>query len=95
MRENFVLPISVAMIHTRKKIHFNSIDDMGTCHGHDCKWQTPDHFYVEHNSIRDGKAYKESIDLIFNDKNTLEFSESVTLDGSIIETDKASFKKGN
>ena len=79
----------------QKKIHFYAIDNMGTCHDHDCTWKTPDHFYVEHNSVRDGKAYKESIDLIFKDKNTLEFSETVTLDGSIIETDKASFKKGN
>ena len=76
-----------------KKIHFYAIDNMGTCHDHDCTWKTPDHFYVEHNSMRDGKAYKESIDLIFKDKNTIEFSETATLNGNIIESDKASFKK--
>ena len=66
---------------------------MGTCHDHDCTWKTPDHFYVEHNSVRDGKAYKESVDLVFKDKNTLDFSETATLDGNVIETYKAQFKK--
>ena len=76
-----------------KKIHFYAIDNMGTCHDHDCTWKTPNHFYVEHNSVREGKAYKEIIDLIFKDKNTIEFSETATLDGNTIEIDKASFKK--
>ena len=76
-----------------KKIHFYAIDNMGTCHDHDCTWKTPAHLYVEHNSMRDGKPYKEIVDLIFKDKNTLEFSETAMLDGNIIETDKASFKK--
>ena len=77
----------------QKKIHFYAIDNMGTCHDHDCTWKTPDHFYVEHNSVRDGKAYKESVDLVFKDKNTLDFSETDTLDGNVIETYKAQFKK--
>ena len=77
----------------KKKIHFYAIDNMGTCHDHDCTWKTPDHFYVEHNSVREGKAYKEIINLIFKDKNTIEFSETATLDGNTIEIDKASFKK--
>ncbi len=35
----------------------------------------------------------ENIDLIFKDKNTIEFNETVTLNGIVIETDKATFKK--
>lgn len=76
-----------------KKIHFYVVDNMGTCHDHDCTWKTPDHFYLEHNSMRDGKAYKEIIDLVFKNKNTVEFSETVLLDGNVIETDKGTFKK--
>jgi hypothetical protein len=76
-----------------KKIHFYAIDNLGTCHDHDCSWKTPDHFYLEHNSTRDRKAYKEMIDLVFKDKNTVEFSETASLDGKVFETDKGTYKK--
>ena len=76
-----------------KKIHFYAVVNMGVCHDHDCTWKSPDHLYMEHNSMRDGKAFKEAIDIVFKDKNTIDYSETDFLAGNIIETDKGIFKK--
>ncbi|MCX6284167.1 MAG: DUF1579 family protein [Bacteroidetes bacterium] len=76
-----------------KKVHFYAVVNMGVCHDHDCTWKTPDHLYMEHNSMRDGKAFKEVIDLVFKDKNTIEFTETDYLGGNTIETDQGTFKK--
>lgn len=76
-----------------KKLHFYAVTNMGVAHDHACTWKSADHFYAEFNGIRDGKPFKEMIDLIFKDKNTLEFSEVDFLDGNIVETDKGTFKK--
>jgi hypothetical protein len=76
-----------------KKLHFYAVGSTGICHDHDCSWKSADHLYMEHNSTRDGKAFKEVIDLVFKDKNTIEFSETDFLAGNIVETDKGTFKK--
>ena len=49
--------------------------------------------YMEHNSIRDGKPFKEQGTAIFRDPNTIEFSIVETLDGKENGTLKAIFKK--
>ena len=76
-----------------KKMHFYAVVNMGVCHDHDCIWKSPEHFYMEHNSMRDGKAFKEVIDIVFKDKNTIDFAETDYLAGNIVETDKGIFKR--
>jgi len=76
-----------------KKIHFYAVDNLGTCHDHDCTWKSPDTFYLENNSMREGKAYKEEITIVFKDKNTIDFSETVYFGGIVIETDKGTLRK--
>ena len=76
-----------------KKLHFYAVTNKGVAHDHACTWKSADHFYAEFNGIRDGKSFKEMIDLVFKDKNTLEYSEVDFLDGNIVETDKGTFKK--
>ena len=76
-----------------KKLHFYAVNNVGVCHDHSCTWKSPDHLYVEHNSKRDGKAFKEVIDLVFKDKNTIDFTETDLLDGKVVESDKGTFKK--
>ena len=76
-----------------KKLHFYAVDNHGICHDHDCTWKSPDHLYIEHNSTRDGKAFKEATDLTFKDRNTIEYTETDFLGGNITGTYKGSFTK--
>jgi len=76
-----------------KKIHCFTVDNSGICHDHICVWKSPDHFYLEHNSTRDGKAFKEMADLTLKDQNTFDFSITSSLDGKITETSSGTYKK--
>lgn len=76
-----------------KKVHFYAVSNTGVCHDHDCTWKSPDHLYLEHNSMRNGKAFKEEINLVFKDRNTIEFTETDYLGGNAVETDQGTFKK--
>lgn len=63
------------------KIHWFSVDNMGTTHEHIGSWLTPDHLYLEHNSIQEGKPFQEKLDLTFHDKDTWDINCFSTLDG--------------
>ena len=67
------------------KIHWFSVDNMGTTHEHIGEWLTPDHLYIEHNGIRDGKNFVEKIDLTFKGKDQMDLKLVATLDGKEIE----------
>ena len=76
-----------------KKLYWYSVDNMGTTHDHICGWKSDNEMYMEHNSIRDGKPFKEQGTAVFRDPNTIEFSIVETLDGKENGTLKAIFKK--
>lgn len=76
-----------------KKLHFYAVNSGDICHDHNCTWKSADHCYIEHNSLRNGKAFKETVDLVFKDKNTIEFTETDYLDKKVTETDKGTYKK--
>lgn len=75
------------------KIKWFSVDNMGTAHEHVGVWQTPDHLYIEHNGVREGKKYIEKIDFIFKSKDELDFKIIATLDGVEIENGVGIFRK--
>ncbi|HLG34628.1 MAG TPA: hypothetical protein VI757_07065 [Bacteroidia bacterium] len=63
------------------KVHWYSVDNMGTTHEHIGDWTDSDTFYMEHNGMRDGKKYAEKIWMKFNGKDEMEFKLHSTLDG--------------
>lgn len=77
----------------QKKIHFFAVDNQGVCHDHECYWKSADSFHAEHNSDRDGKAYKEVIDINFKDANNLELVVTATLGGKSLGTVKGMYTK--
>jgi hypothetical protein len=75
------------------KIHWFSVDNMGTTHDHVGEWQTPDHLYMEHNSMREGKKFQEKLDFTFNGKDELNFRLVATLDGTEVERGEGVFHR--
>jgi hypothetical protein len=69
-----------------KKIHVYTVDNMGTCHDHICEWKSPEHFYLEHNSMRDGKVYIEKINMVMKGNDSFESDYKAILDGKIVGT---------
>lgn len=76
-----------------QKIHVFTVDNMGTCHDHICEWKSADHFYLEHNSIRDGKPYTEKIDMVMKGKDAFETDYKGIVDGKTVDTGKGVFKR--
>ncbi len=76
-----------------KKIHVYTVDNKGTCHDHICEWKSPDHFYLEHNSRRDGKAYMEKIDLGMNGSDAFYTTFTGTMDGKVVSSGKGNFTR--
>ena len=68
------------------KIKWFSVDNMGTAHEHIGEWLTPDHLFIEHNGVRDGRKYVEKIDFTFKSKDEMMFKLVGTYDG--VETEK-------
>lgn len=75
------------------KIRWFSVDNMGTAHEHIGDWQTPDHLFIEHDGIRDGKKYVEKIDFEFKGDDQLNFKLVGTLDGIESEKGEGTFHK--
>ena len=75
------------------KIHWFSVDNMGTTHEHIGEWLTPDHLYIEHNSIRDGNNFVEKIDFTFTEKDIMDFKIVATLGGKEIERGEGIFHR--
>ena len=67
------------------KIHWFSVDNMGTTHEHIGEWVTPDHLYVEHNGMRDGKNFIEKIDMTFKGADQMDLKLIATLDGKEVQ----------
>jgi hypothetical protein len=75
------------------KIHWFSVDNMGTTHEHTGEWMTPDHLFIEHDGIREGKKYVEKIDFTFNGNDELNLKLVATLDGTEVERGEGLFHR--
>jgi len=75
------------------KIHWYSVDNLGSTHEHVGQFNDSNHFYMEHNSLQQGKAYVEKISVDFVDANTLLLKITATLDGNVQEIVEAKFKR--
>ena len=75
------------------KIHWYSVDNMGTTHEHVGQFTNDNDFYMEHKSHQKGKQYVEKIQVNFKDKNTLLLTVIGTLDGNVQETIEATFTR--
>ncbi len=78
-----------------KQMHCFTVDNMGTAHDHLCSWKNDNQFYLEHNSMRDGKKYQEQIDLVFKGTDVMEMNLRVYVDGKLSETVTGSVKKSD
>lgn len=76
-----------------KKIKWFTVDNMGTTHEHVGEWKSPDHLFIQHVGMRDGKKYVENIDLHFMSANELHFKLTATLDGVETEKGEGIFRK--
>jgi hypothetical protein len=76
-----------------KKLHWYSVDNTGTAHDHFCFWKSPDHFALSHNSVRDGKKYNESIDMVFKGENSMKVNFTVKLDGVVTQKSEGTFER--
>ncbi|MEO6133489.1 MAG: hypothetical protein ABIQ02_16735 [Saprospiraceae bacterium] len=76
-----------------KKVHWFSVDNMGTAHEHIGDWINPNLFLMEHSEMQNGKKYIEKISMEFKNANTLEFNLVATLDGKEVQKGTGTFKK--
>ena len=76
-----------------KQIHCYTVDNMGTTHDHICTWKSDDNFYMEHNSIRNGKKYTEKINLVFKGNDTIDATMTSFLDGKVSESSTATYTR--
>jgi hypothetical protein len=76
-----------------KKLLLYTVNNVGTTHEHIVQWKSDREMVMEHNSLKDGKPYKEHATAIFKDPNTMELNIVETLDGKEQSTIKAVFKK--
>ena len=75
------------------KIKWFSVDNMGTAHEHTGEWVSPDHLFLEHDGMRDGKKYVEKMDFVFSGNDVLNFKLIGTLDGVQVEKGEGVFHK--
>ncbi len=64
-----------------EKVHWYSVDNMGTTHEHIGEFTDGKHFSMIYKGNREGKEFIETITFVLNDTNNLDFNLSVTLDG--------------
>lgn len=63
------------------KVHWFSVDNMGTTHEHIGEFTNSKHFSMTYKGPQEGKAYVETLTMDFTDTNTLQLKQVGTLDG--------------
>lgn len=76
-----------------KKVKWFSVDNMGTTHEHVGDWKSPDHLFIQHVGMRDGKKYVENIDFHVMGTDEIHFMLAATLDGATAEKAEGIFHK--
>uniref|UniRef100_A0A7C2SP99 DUF1579 domain-containing protein n=1 Tax=Thermoanaerobaculum aquaticum TaxID=1312852 RepID=A0A7C2SP99_9BACT len=77
------------------KLHWFSVDNLGTTHDHTGELLSKDHIRLIHESSREGKSYREQIDIEFLSADRVKMKLVGTLDGNVEETLEGTFvRKG-
>jgi|WetSurMetagenome_2_1015567.scaffolds.fasta_scaffold871407_1 hypothetical protein len=76
-----------------KKLHWYSVDNMGTAHDHAFSWLAPDHFTLLHKSMRNGKEYTEKVDCRFTSDKSCDMVYVATLGGKETERMEGKFDR--
>jgi hypothetical protein len=76
-----------------KEIHCYTVDNMGTTHDHICQWKTDNDFYLEHNSMREGRKYQEKILCSFMGNDKMSFKADAYLDGKLVESTSGTYTR--
>lgn len=76
------------------KIHWYTVDNMGTTHEHIGSWSDPQHFSMTHHSLRDGKEFMEVITLEWKKKDELMVKQTNTLGGQTAVIIEGVFHRG-
>lgn len=75
------------------KIHWYSVDNMGTLHEHIGEFSDAKHFSMTYTSIQDGKEFIETLKAEFTSANMLLMNVTATLGGDEIVTITGNFKR--
>ena len=76
-----------------EKVHWYSVDNIGTTHEHIGEFADDRHFSMVHKGNRNGKEYIETITLVLNGTDNMDFNLSATLDGKEEEAITAAFQR--
>lgn len=63
------------------KVHWFSVDNMGTTHEHVGEFTDGNHFSMTYRGTQEGKQYVETLIMEFSDANTMQLKQVGTLDG--------------
>lgn len=75
------------------KIHWYSVDNMGTTHEHIGEFTDQHHFTMAHTSMQDGKEFVETIEMEFAKPDVLILKETVTLGGEEVVLITGTFRR--
>jgi hypothetical protein len=75
------------------KIHWFSVDNMGTAHEHIGQFTNDNDFYMEHSSMQQGKQYIEKINVNITGLNTIWAKLVATLDGNVQQAFEVTFTR--
>ncbi len=75
------------------KVHWFTVDNMGTTHEHVGDFTNNNHFKMEHKGIQEGKEYVEVVELNFQAKDMMTIDSTATLDAQIQYTLKGTFTR--
>ena len=75
------------------KYHWFSVDNFGTTHDHTGVFTDATHFYMEHNSVREGQNFQEKIWVDWINANTIKLKLIATTNGVVEQTAEGTFKR--
>lgn len=76
-----------------KKVHWFSVDNMGTCHEHVGEWKDANHFSMKYDGMSEGKKFSETVEMAFKSDVEMDLKMVRTLDGKEVERDLGTFIK--
>jgi hypothetical protein len=77
------------------KIHWYTVDNIGTTHEHIGTFLDPRHFTMSHHSLQNGKPYVEDIAMSLQGNGMLNLKVVATLDGQVQEIIEGTFVKSS
>ena len=77
------------------KLHWFSVDNLGTTHDHIGELRDSNHLVLVHQSKRDGKNFLETTDILWKKPEGISINLKATLDGEVEEEISVDFMKCN